>query len=145
MSYHTNTLTSIQNVPDRVLQAPKNLLNRLLPARYPAVEVAAVWDMMGCSDLSYHLSKLAFETYDDSTPRGFSTDLTEMVESLLRARGHKIKGILCLHRAKGIKIAIATNGGVSTYDFRHDKRYGFMYSWSDTIDDNMIETMRRFL
>ena len=114
MSYHTNTSTSIQNVPGNVLLAPKNLLNRLMPGRYPVEEVAVINDMLGCSDLSYYLSKLAFETYDGNTPRGFSTDLAEMITSLLRSRGHKIKKMLSLYRHNRVKISFITNGGAAT-------------------------------
>ena len=145
MSYHTNTLTSTQNAPDNVLLAPRKLLNRLMPGRYPVEHIAVVCDMLGCSDLSYYISKLAFDTYDANTPRGFSTDLGEMIERLLISRGHKVKGLLVLHRAHGAKVSFTTNGGEATYFFSKHKHYGLMYSWSDKIDDEMTELTRRFL
>ena len=145
MSYRTNTSTSIQNALDNVLLAPKDLLNRLMPGRYPVEEVAVINDMLGCSDLSYYLSKLAFETYDGNTPRGFSTDLAEMITSLLRSRGHKIKKMLSLYRHNRVKISFITNGGAATYTFTKHKHYGFMYSWCDKIDEEMTKLMSRVL
>lgn len=143
MSYHTNTSTSIQNAPNNVLMAPKDLLNRLMPGRYPVDSVTAIHDMMS-QDLINHLTEHVFRTYNSANPRGFASGLGRSLRKFLAARGHKVIRVFTLYGDKRVTVTIITNGGSKTFECNYHRSYGLMYSSCDGVTDEMTRLMKKF-
>jgi hypothetical protein len=129
-----------QTLPN-VLLAPKDLLNRLAPVRYPVEEFAATHDMLS-QDLINCLTSLVFGSYDASTPRGFATYLQGTVQKFLVSRGHKVKRVSTLYGRRRVTIAIITNGGAKTFEFTKHEHYGLMYSSCDGISKQMTAMLK---
>ena len=131
-----------QTLPN-VLLAPKDLLNRLMPGRYPVGTATAMHDMMS-QDFIYHLTEHVFRTYDSTTPRGFGVGLGRSLRKFLAGRGHKVIRVCTLYGDKRVTISIITNGGSKTFECNYHKSYGLMYSSCDGVTDRMSDLMKKY-